>query len=165
MASGGKGLHVVVPLDGSQSFDDLGDFAGGIARGLAKADPKRYVAVASKEKRRGRIFVDWLRNRPTRPPFCRGPCAPAPTASVAVPLAWDEVPDLDAPTPSALPKRRRDPIVDGLLDPPPAARPQSDCLPEALRRPLITDEGAHPSHLDRDGGPAQGPRRPKNRGP
>ncbi len=64
MASGGKGLHVVVPLDGSQSFDDLGDFAGGIARGLAKADPKRYVAVASKEKRRGRIFVDWLRNRP-----------------------------------------------------------------------------------------------------
>lgn len=97
MASGGKGLHVVVPLDGSQTFDDLGDFAGGVARGLAKADPKRYVAVASKERRRGRIFVDWLRNRPYATAVLPWSLRARPTASVAVPLAWDEVPALGAP--------------------------------------------------------------------
>lgn len=97
MASGGKGLHVVVPLDGSQTFDDLGAFAGGVARGLAKADPKRYVAVASKERRRGRIFVDWLRNRPYATAVLPWSLRARATASVAVPLAWNEVPDLGAP--------------------------------------------------------------------
>lgn len=96
MASGGKGLHVVVPLDGTQDFDAIGDFSGGLARGLAKAEPKRYVAVASKERRHGRIFVDWLRNRPYATAVLPWSLRARPGASVAVPLAWDEVADLAA---------------------------------------------------------------------
>jgi bifunctional non-homologous end joining protein LigD len=96
LASGGKGLHVVVPLDGSQSFDDLGDFSGGIAKGLARADPKRFVAVMSKERRKGRIFIDWLRNRPYSTAILPWSLRARPGASVAVPLTWAEVPKLTA---------------------------------------------------------------------
>ena len=63
LISGGKGVHVVAPLDGTQDWDQIGDFTGGIARGLAQADPSRFLAVASKARRKGKIFIDWLRNR------------------------------------------------------------------------------------------------------
>ncbi|WP_181700205.1 DNA ligase D [Chthonobacter albigriseus] len=97
MASGGKGLHVLVPLDATQTFDDIGDFTGGVAKGMAKAEPKRYVAVASKERRKGRIYVDWLRNRPYSTAIVPWSLRARATASVAVPLDWDEVADLEAP--------------------------------------------------------------------
>lgn len=96
MASGGKGLHVVVPLDATQDFDALGDFSGGLAKGLARAEPKRFVAVASKARRHGRIFVDWLRNRPHATAVLPWSLRARPRASVAMPLAWEEVPDLAA---------------------------------------------------------------------
>ena len=97
MASGGKGLHVVVPLDGSQDWDVIGDFSAGLARGLARADPARYVAVASKAKREGRIYVDWLRNRRSATAIVPWSLRARPTASVAVPIAWDEVDTIAAP--------------------------------------------------------------------
>lgn len=96
MASGGKGLHVVVPLDATQDFDVLGDFSGGLAKGLSKAEPRRFVAVASKERRRGRIFIDWLRNRPYATAILPWSLRARAGASVAMPLAWDEVAALPA---------------------------------------------------------------------
>lgn len=96
LLTGGKGVHVVCPLDRRQDWDDLGDFSRGIARRMAAADPDRYVATASKAKRKGRIFIDWLRNR-------RGATAIAPFsprardgAPVAVPIAWDALADVPA---------------------------------------------------------------------
>ena len=65
LLSGGKGIHVVVPLDRTQDWETIGTFASGLAHGLAETDPKRYVAVASKAKRRGKIYIDWLRNKMT----------------------------------------------------------------------------------------------------
>lgn len=109
MASGGKGLHVIAPLDATQTFDDLGDFTGGIAKGLAKSQPKRFVAVASKERRKGRIFIDWLRNRPYSTAVVPWSLRARPKASVATPLAWDEVeglPSADAFTAADVVERK-----------------------------------------------------------
>jgi bifunctional non-homologous end joining protein LigD len=88
MATGGKGLHVVVPLTPRDDWDDVKAFAEAMARTLAAEDPDRYLAEASKERRKGRIFVDYLRNG-------RGATAIAPFstrarkgAPVAWPVAW-----------------------------------------------------------------------------
>jgi len=91
MATGGKGIHVVVPLAHKHSWDEHREFAEALARLMADEDPDRYVATMSKVKRRGKIFIDYLRNQ-------RGSTAIAPFssrarkgASVAWPLSWDEL--------------------------------------------------------------------------
>lgn len=91
MLSGGKGVHVVVPLKRGHDWDTHKDFARRFAEALSVAEPDRYVATMSKAKRKGRIFIDWLRNQ-------RGATAVLPYsararagAPVAVPIAWDEL--------------------------------------------------------------------------
>jgi len=95
MLSGGKGVHVVVPLEPGHGWDRHKDFARRFAEALSIAEPGRYVATMSKAKRRGRIFIDWLRNQ-------RGATAVLPysarareNAPVAVPVAWDELDGFD----------------------------------------------------------------------
>ncbi len=95
MTTGGKGLHVVVPLVRAHGFDEVKAFSRAIAEHMVADAPRRFVAQATKSKRAGRIFVDYLRNG-------RGATAIAPystraraNASVAVPLAWDELDGLD----------------------------------------------------------------------
>lgn len=91
MLSGGKGVHVVVPLKRGHDWDTHKDFARRFAEALSLAEPDRFVATMSKAKRKGRIFIDWLRNQ-------RGSTAVLPYsararvgAPVAVPIAWDEL--------------------------------------------------------------------------
>jgi bifunctional non-homologous end joining protein LigD len=91
LVTGGKGIHVVVPLDKSQGWDEVKAFAKGVATKLAETEPQRFTATMSKAKRKGRIFIDWLRNE-------RGATAIAPysprargTASVATPVSWTEL--------------------------------------------------------------------------
>jgi bifunctional non-homologous end joining protein LigD len=84
LATGGKGIHVVVPLKPGHSWDEHRNFAEAIARLMAEEEPDRFVATMSKAKRRGKIFVDYLRNQ-------RGATAIAPFSSRArkgAPLAW-----------------------------------------------------------------------------
>ncbi|WAC27425.1 DNA ligase D [Ancylobacter sp. SL191] len=92
--SGGKGLHVVVPLEPKAGWDAVKGFAKAIAEAMAGDDPDRYIAVATKAKREGRIFIDYLRNG-------RGATAIAPYgtraragAGVAMPVAWEEIDSL-----------------------------------------------------------------------
>jgi len=89
--TGGKGLHVVVPLQRRHSWDEIKDFARDVAAHLERSQPDQFVATMSKTRRRGKIFVDYLRN-------ARGATAVAPYslrarpgATVATPLAWDEL--------------------------------------------------------------------------
>ena len=91
MLSGGKGVHIVVPLAIGHDWDRHKDFARRFAEALSVAEPDRFTANMSKAKRKGRIFVDWLRNQ-------RGATAILPYsararsgAPVAVPLAWSEL--------------------------------------------------------------------------
>lgn len=60
--SGGKGMHVVVPLAPAADWDQVRDFSEALATATAEEQPERYVATMSKAKRQGRIFIDWLRN-------------------------------------------------------------------------------------------------------
>jgi bifunctional non-homologous end joining protein LigD len=96
LVTGGKGIHVVAPLDASQDWDTIKDFAKGVATKLAEHEPERFVATMSKAKRKGRIFIDWLRNE-------RGSTAIAPYSpraktegSVAVPVSWAELSRIEA---------------------------------------------------------------------
>jgi bifunctional non-homologous end joining protein LigD len=95
LVTGGKGIHVVLPLDATQDWDTITDFASGLARGLAAADPQRFIATASKEKRKGRIYVDWLRNRLTASAILPWSLRAKPNASVAMPVSWRELRNID----------------------------------------------------------------------
>ncbi|HPG04448.1 MAG TPA: non-homologous end-joining DNA ligase, partial [Rhodoblastus sp.] len=91
MISGGKGVHVVVPLDRSLAFDDTEIFADGFARGLAEQTPQQFVANMSKAKRRGKIFVDWLRNKKTATAILPWSLRARKGATVATPLSWAQL--------------------------------------------------------------------------
>jgi bifunctional non-homologous end joining protein LigD len=89
--TGGKGLHVCVPLVPDLDWQQAKDFTGRIASALAESSPELYVATASKAKRKGKTFIDYLRNG-------RGATFIAPystrareNAPVATPLDWDEL--------------------------------------------------------------------------
>ncbi|MFN3433710.1 MAG: DNA ligase D, partial [Sphingomonas sp.] len=95
LLSGGKGVHVVVPLTPQAEWPAVKDFADRFARALAAAEPERFVAVMTKAKRKGRIFIDYLRNQ-------RGSTAIMPYsararagAPVAAPVSWTELRDID----------------------------------------------------------------------
>ena len=60
--TGGKGLHVVVPIARTLGWDETKAFAKSFAEGMANDEPKKYLAVMSKAKRQGKIFIDYLRN-------------------------------------------------------------------------------------------------------
>ncbi|MBS0479602.1 MAG: DNA ligase D [Proteobacteria bacterium] len=95
MLSGGKGVHVVVPLTPAAEWPMVKDFADRFCRALAQAEPDRFTATMSKAKRVGKIFLDWLRNQ-------RGATAVMPYtararsgAPVAAPVTWAELEDID----------------------------------------------------------------------
>ncbi len=96
MVTGGKGVHVIVPLAPKAGWDEVKTFARALSQRLADARPDRYVTTMSKAKRKGRIFIDWLRNE-------RGATAVAPYSTrarkggpVATPVTWTELAALDA---------------------------------------------------------------------
>ena len=91
MVTGGKGIHVIAPLQRRAEWPDVKAFCKGFAQRLADAEPDRFVANMSKAKRKGRLFIDYLRNE-------RGATAIAPFstrsregAPCAVPISWEEV--------------------------------------------------------------------------
>ena len=79
----------MLPLDGSQDYAETEPFAKGFAQALAAHQPERFVAVMSKQRRKGRIFVDWLRNKRSATAILPWSLRARPGATVAVPLSWD----------------------------------------------------------------------------
>jgi bifunctional non-homologous end joining protein LigD len=96
MVTGGKGVHVVLPLDRSLPYAQTEVFAAGFARGLAQQEPKRFVATMSKRRRAGRIFVDWLRNKKTATAILPWSLRARPGAPVATPLSWKALAAVDS---------------------------------------------------------------------
>lgn len=114
--SGGKGLHVVVPLNPGCDWDLTKRFAKGFADALAQSEPQRFLATATKALRNKRIFVDYLRNGRGATAVASYSLRGRPGAPVAMPLAWSELAKLkraDAFTikdvPGKLKRRRKDP--------------------------------------------------------
>ncbi|MBB3807453.1 bifunctional non-homologous end joining protein LigD [Xanthomonas arboricola] len=117
--SGGKGLHVVVPLNPGCDWDLTKRFAKGFADALAQSEPERFVATATKRFRNKRIFVDYLRNGRGATAVASYSLRGRPGAPVALPLPWSDLPKLhraDAFTlrdvPEKLRRRRKDPWAD-----------------------------------------------------
>ncbi len=96
LVTGGKGIHVVVPLRRTVSWETLKSFTRTLAHLMAEREPDRFTATMSKDKRKGKIFIDWLRNE-------RGATAILPYsvrarsgAPVATPVTWEELKSLNS---------------------------------------------------------------------
>jgi bifunctional non-homologous end joining protein LigD len=105
--TGGKGLHVVVPLAPRESWLRLKQFSQAIAEELARRHPKDYTANLSKSARVGKIFVDYLRNARGATAVAAYSTRAREGAPVSTPLAWDELGrgGSDRFTVKSLPKR------------------------------------------------------------
>jgi bifunctional non-homologous end joining protein LigD len=117
--TGGKGLHVVVPIERRYAWREVKTFAKTLAEHMAAKAPARYLTRISKAERRGRIFIDYLRNDPTSTAVAPYSTRARAGATVATPLAWEELSGgLDPTTfnvetvPSRLRRLRRDPWAE-----------------------------------------------------
>jgi bifunctional non-homologous end joining protein LigD len=95
--SGGKGLHVVVPIDPGPSWDTVKEFCEAFANAMAQQQPERYIATMSKAKREQKIFIDWLRNGRGSTSVCSWSLRAREHATVAMPLRWEELGKVDSP--------------------------------------------------------------------
>jgi bifunctional non-homologous end joining protein LigD len=88
--SGGKGLHVVLPIDGSD-WDTSKDFAHAMALAMEADSPQLYVSKMTKSLRKGKIFVDYLRNGRGATAIVSYSTRARPGAAVSAPVAWEEI--------------------------------------------------------------------------
>lgn len=92
--SGGKGLHVVVPLTPSLDYEAVKAFSQAVVRHMAKVVPSRFVAQLGPRKRVGKVFIDYLRNGHAQTTACAFSARARPGLGVSMPVAWDELADI-----------------------------------------------------------------------
>jgi bifunctional non-homologous end joining protein LigD len=90
-STGGKGLHVVLPLARRHTWDEVKGFTRAVAEGMAASAPDRYTTNPLKARRKGRIYVDFLRNGRGSTSIAAYSTRSRPGAPVSTPLAWDEL--------------------------------------------------------------------------
>ena len=106
--TGGKGLHVVVPFTPKHNWETIKAWAREMAESMAQAEPELYTTNIRKVQRKGRIFIDYLRNGETATAIAPYSSRARDGAPVAVPITWEELPKLKAGnfwTIKTLPKR------------------------------------------------------------
>ncbi len=92
--TGGKGLHIVVPIRRSRSVEEVRAFSGALAGLFEAVAPKRYTTNVSKSKRKDKILIDYLRNAPGATAVELYSARAREGAPVAMPVAWDELADV-----------------------------------------------------------------------
>jgi bifunctional non-homologous end joining protein LigD len=90
-ATGGKGLHIIVPIESGSSWGQVKEFAHAVARAHARDEPGSFTTNMAKTKRQGRIFIDYLRNGRGSTSIARYSVRARKNAPVAVPLRWEEL--------------------------------------------------------------------------
>jgi bifunctional non-homologous end joining protein LigD len=89
--TGGKGLHVVIPIKPEKTWDEIKPFSRAIAEHFGETLPDRFTAKMTKARRTGRIFIDYLRNGWEATAVAAFSTRARPGAPVSVPIAWDEL--------------------------------------------------------------------------
>ncbi len=89
--TGGKGLHIAVPLQRVHTWDEVKSFSKALAEHLARLIPDRFLATMSKQKRKGKIYVDYLRNARGATAVAAFSTRARAGAPLSVPIAWDEL--------------------------------------------------------------------------
>lgn len=90
-ATGGKGVHVVVPIEPTLTWDQARDFVRAICRAQASDHPESFTTNMAKARREGRIFLDYLRNGRGNTSIARYSLRAREGAPVATPLRWEEL--------------------------------------------------------------------------
>ena len=96
LLSGGKGIHVVVPVRPEEGWDVVREFTKQFAAALADADPAHFTVALPKPQRRGKIFLDYLRNHRTATAVLPYSARARPGMPVAAPVSWDELADVES---------------------------------------------------------------------
>jgi bifunctional non-homologous end joining protein LigD len=94
--TGGKGLHVTVPLAEKDNWASVKAFASALAHEMVEAAPSAYIATMTKAKRNGKIFIDFFRNDYTATAIADFSVRARPGAPVALPLSWKELDDIES---------------------------------------------------------------------
>jgi bifunctional non-homologous end joining protein LigD len=95
LLTGGKGIHIVVPLEPVANWEEVRQFAKAFCTALAEAVPERFTIALPKKERRGRIFLDFLRNQRTATAIMPYSARARPGMPVATPVDWHELKDID----------------------------------------------------------------------
>ncbi|MBA5606181.1 DNA ligase D [Duganella sp. FT3S] len=93
--SGGKGLHLVVPLRAHYGWDDVKGFSQAVVAHMARLIPARFTDKSGPRNRVGRIYIDYLRNGRGATTVCAWSARARPGLGISVPVAWDELDQLD----------------------------------------------------------------------
>ncbi|MDQ3439004.1 MAG: non-homologous end-joining DNA ligase, partial [Planctomycetota bacterium] len=89
--SGGKGLHLYVPLNTQVTFDQTKAFSNAVARVLEKDDPKSVISAMKRDLRGGKVFVDWSQNDEHKTTSCVYSLRARERPTVSTPVTWDEL--------------------------------------------------------------------------
>lgn len=91
MTTGSKGFHIHVPIKPKHTFNEIRSFAKTIAKKVSDENPKLFTTEVRKNKRRGRIFIDYLRNAYAQHAVAPYSVRPLPGAPIAMPISWKEL--------------------------------------------------------------------------
>lgn len=89
--TGGKGLHVCLPLQRREGWDEVKAFTKAVSESVVAEDPRRYTSKLPKASRKGKIFIDYLRNGRGATSICAYSTRSRAGAPVSTPLFWDEI--------------------------------------------------------------------------
>ena len=147
MATGSKGFHVVAPILPLIPGERIAAVSNGAALWLATKEPNALTLQFRKENRRGRVFVDWLRNRPGQTGVAAWSLRPKDGAPVAMPITWDE---LATTSPDAF---ALETVSDRLVTTDPllelAGRPTDPTAPVEMLEAMLAANGIEPEPFDR----------------
>jgi len=92
--TGGKGLHVVVPLKPEVDYATAKAFTQAVVQHMARTIPQRFVAKSGSSNRKGRIFIDFLRNGQSQSTAAAFSARARPGLPVSMPITWEQLPDV-----------------------------------------------------------------------
>jgi bifunctional non-homologous end joining protein LigD len=113
--TGGRGLHVVIPLQPARDWSECLAFSRAVATALVRGNPGRYTTTFAKQGRESRILIDYLRNNRTNTSVAAYSARARPGATVSMPIAWEQLSARRQPdrfTVLSVPRRLERPSAD-----------------------------------------------------